>query len=214
MLALAWEGAVNLLDSRKNFGGAEPPPAQASAELHQTREQNRLKFIVESGGPLDNVGERSVISDMIEKTKKMTGPAWRANNEELGQGPSFLLSDVGGVNQEWPISREWQWGARTSARRRSIKKLAFTYVPVNGRKVIDPLCPEGHTLEDFHPRGNYFCDNCKTKTTADMHGCRICDFDLCHKCFERERGVFKTEDGQLSGIIKYRNAFEVVKHWT
>ena len=55
MLALAWEGAVNLLDSRKNFGGAEPPPAQASAELHQTREQNRLKFIVESGGPLDKV---------------------------------------------------------------------------------------------------------------------------------------------------------------
>ena len=109
----------------------------------------------------------------------------------------------------------------------SPKLLHFVFPPRRGLVVRSddaepeeadaPMCI--HELAEYitwHRKAGFVCNGCGAKfgDGLTLYGCRICDFDLCHKCFERERGVFKTEDGQLSGIIKYRNAFEVVKHWT
>ena len=48
-----------------------------------------------------------------------------------------------------------------------------------------PLCPGKHTLvPEPTPSDRYFCNACKKRVPAGttMHGCRICDFDLCDKC--------------------------------
>jgi hypothetical protein len=50
---------------------------------------------------------------------------------------------------------------------------------------VSATCPQGHTLQQFQTRhGRYACDECEHRAPfgTTLHGCRICDFDLCPNC--------------------------------
>lgn len=45
-------------------------------------------------------------------------------------------------------------------------------------------CANGHQLIIFHGEG-WSCDQCGRQTAYGSHACRLCNFDLCHKCYEQ-----------------------------
>lgn len=59
-------------------------------------------------------------------------------------------------------------------------------VPVPALASRDPwCCPRCHSLEPFTTsHGNYACNDCgeRQPLSATMHGCRLCDYDLCARC--------------------------------
>ena len=181
LLKLAWQGAVKqtpdryyvldgtdaLQDSAQGGAGG-----RAGEDLHQAHLRNKLKFVVESGGPIGAAGDRSgLLSQVVGKAMTIAaegmggggGKLRRAATKSGGEAfsmssrPTMLSSSssssssssVSPGEEDWPISPEWKWGARVSARRKSIKKLAFTYCPVLGREVKEPTC-ESRVLVSSH----------------------------------------------------------------
>ena len=174
---------------------------------------------VRNGLPLGATGDRSTVFDVVTEAVAASGRQLMAGSKQLSmasvppslsqspssspaaksaasalRGPDALAQEgsVGGAAAEtsWPLDPGWEWGARPSMRRKSIKKLAFTYCPVLAREVTDPDCGNDHALAAFGtPFEGYSCNSCHSTFPegATMHGCRECDFDLCGACFERPR---------------------------
>eukprot|EP01084_Bolivina_argentea_P290321 498649_1 len=58
-----------------------------------------------------------------------------------------------------------------------------------------PQCPGSHGLCKFStPHEGYGCDVCNDTMRAnrDMWGCRVCNYDLCERCYEKENKKFNT----------------------
>jgi len=66
--------------------------------------------------------------------------------------------------------------------------------------VVEPpaevCCPDGHSLKSFQtPNDSFSCDQCQSKWPTDsaMHGCRMCNFDLCPGCWQQRRQAIDDE---------------------
>ena len=69
----------------------------------------------------------------------------------------------------------------------------FELISVSCCSQVSPLvctrnCTGGHGLSShFAPNDTFSCDNCEVRVAegAELHGCDICDYDLCLECFSK-----------------------------
>jgi hypothetical protein len=82
-----------------------------------------------------------------------------------------------------------------------------TVVLPNDIVIPEINCPGNHVLNKFlTPDKRFTCDGCDTKieTGKIMHGCRICNFDLCESCYVRNNGSQDlTHDNFENGDIQH-----------
>lgn len=138
-------GALGLRGSGfGGFGGAlQGGGVVGSANTTEARMRAKLKFSVLNGGPVGIAGDKATLLDAtLEKVESVASSVMVKGAAMMGVGNSFASAPAGQkatlAKQQadkqkatgWPLEPSWEWGARTSARRKSIKKLAFTFCPV------------------------------------------------------------------------------------